>query len=47
VSWIARAWLVAKIDVRLLPERQTQASFSDLLRTIGFVDTGRRDSRSM
>jgi hypothetical protein len=38
-TWIAWAWLVAEIGLRILPEKQTQTSFSELLRTIGFAAT--------
>ena len=38
-TWIAWAWLVAEIGLRLLPEKQTQTSFRELLRTIGFAAT--------
>jgi hypothetical protein len=38
-TWVAWAWLVAEIGRRLLPEKQTQTSFGELLRTIGFAAT--------
>jgi hypothetical protein len=38
-TWVAWAWLVAEIGRRVLPEPQTQTSFGELLRTLGFAAT--------
>jgi len=39
VMWAAWAMLTLQIGTRLLPERETRASFGQLLRTIGFAAT--------
>ena len=39
LSWSAWAMLTLQIGTRLLPERDTRASFGQLLRTIGFAAT--------
>ncbi len=36
-AWVAWAVLTLQIGTRLLPERQTQASVGELLRTLGFA----------
>jgi hypothetical protein len=38
-TWMAWAWLVAEIGRRVVPEPQTQTSFGELLRTLGFAAT--------
>jgi hypothetical protein len=38
-TWVAWAWLVTEIGRRVLPEPQTQTSFGELLRTLGFAAT--------
>ena len=39
LSWAAWAMLTLQIGTRLLPERDTRASFGQLLRTLGFAAT--------
>ena len=37
VAWMAWAFLIVQIGSRLFPERQTQTSLGELLRTMGFA----------